>query len=178
MILALQKTILRSNCARLLSIRYVTQLSPLKKIAGIDGKTSLTFMERYQLNEFLKSNSNNWLSQSLKKVTLVNKLGITEIFYVSTTADRAWQCLIKFCIEPVHEAFFHPFNFGFRSCYSIHDLQRYIFLALSNKSLVSQKRVLIIDLENSLSSFDSSYLLKCGLNGILSFRLIICYIVL
>lgn len=36
--LALQKLILQSNCARLLAIRDVTQLSLDRKIPGIDGK--------------------------------------------------------------------------------------------------------------------------------------------
>lgn len=36
--LILQKLILQSNCARLLAIREVTQLSLDKKIPGVDGK--------------------------------------------------------------------------------------------------------------------------------------------
>ena len=51
---SLQKLILKSTAARLLAIRQVTQLNAGKKTAGIDGKKSLNFKERFELNELLK----------------------------------------------------------------------------------------------------------------------------
>ncbi|NJM74043.1 MAG: RNA-dependent DNA polymerase, partial [Scytonema sp. RU_4_4] len=51
--LSLQKLILKSRSARLLAIRQVTQLNAGKKTAGIDGKKSLTFKERFDLEEIL-----------------------------------------------------------------------------------------------------------------------------
>ena len=47
----LQKLILRSKAARFLAIRQVTQLNQGKKTAGIDGKKSLNFKERFQLSD-------------------------------------------------------------------------------------------------------------------------------
>jgi retron-type reverse transcriptase len=47
----LQKLILTSQSARLLAIRQVTQLNQGKKTAGVDGKASLSFKERLELNE-------------------------------------------------------------------------------------------------------------------------------
>ena len=67
-LLLLQKILLNSNFARLLAIREVTQVDLYKKIAGIDGKTSLTFTERFELCEFLKNNFNNWKPQNMKKI--------------------------------------------------------------------------------------------------------------
>jgi retron-type reverse transcriptase len=160
MVLILQKLILRSNCARLLAIRYVTQISPYKKIAGLDGKVSLSFMERYELNQFLKIHFNNWTSQSLRKVLIVGKDGTNNLICIPTISDRTWHFLIKFCLEPVHEASFHPLNFSFRSGYSLYDLQNYIFLTLGVKAFGNQKRVLFINLEKCLNSFNSNYLLK------------------
>ncbi|MDD1434650.1 reverse transcriptase N-terminal domain-containing protein, partial [Dolichospermum sp. ST_sed6] len=52
---SLQKLILKSTSARLLAIRQVTQLNAGKKTAGIDGKKSLNFKERFELNELLKA---------------------------------------------------------------------------------------------------------------------------
>jgi RNA-directed DNA polymerase len=50
---SLQKLILKSQSARLLAIRQVTQLNAGKKTAGIDGKASLTFEERLTLANLL-----------------------------------------------------------------------------------------------------------------------------
>ena len=45
----LQKLIFKSRSARLLAIRQVTQLNAGKKTAGVDGKASLSFRERWEL---------------------------------------------------------------------------------------------------------------------------------
>jgi retron-type reverse transcriptase len=51
----LQKLILKSKAARYLAIRQVTQLNAGKKTAGVDGKASLTFEERFNLSEELRT---------------------------------------------------------------------------------------------------------------------------
>ncbi len=51
---SLMKLVLKSTAARLLAIRQVTQLNAGKKTAGVDGKASLSFEERFALNEQLK----------------------------------------------------------------------------------------------------------------------------
>lgn len=53
--MSLQKLILKSTAARLLAIRQVLQLNAGKKTAGIDGKKSLTFKERFELEKLLKA---------------------------------------------------------------------------------------------------------------------------
>jgi RNA-directed DNA polymerase len=55
----LQKLILKSTSARFLAIRQVSQLNAGKKTAGIDRKKSLSFEERFNLEELLKMNSGN-----------------------------------------------------------------------------------------------------------------------
>ena len=62
----LQKLILKSTSARFLAIRLVSQLNAGKKTAGIDGKKSLSFEERFNLEELLKMNSGNWKHQGLR----------------------------------------------------------------------------------------------------------------
>lgn len=158
--LKFQKLILKSSCARLLAIREVTQVSLNKKIAGSDGKTSLTFLERFELNELLKNNFNKWIPQSLKKILILEKNGNIKSFKIATIADRAWKALVKFAIEPAHEAVFNPSNFGFRSHYSVYDVQKIISLKLDSTALGKQKRILMIKLPNTISCFDHNFLVK------------------
>jgi retron-type reverse transcriptase len=97
---SLQKLILKSTAARLLAIRQVTQLNAGKKTAGIDGKKSLTFKERFELNELLKASANNWKHQGLREIPIPKKDGTTRILKIPTIADRAYQCLVKYALEP------------------------------------------------------------------------------
>ena len=70
---SLQKLILKSTAARLLAIRQVSQLNAGKKTAGIDGKKSLTFKERFELNELLKASVSNWKHQELREIPIPSK---------------------------------------------------------------------------------------------------------
>jgi RNA-directed DNA polymerase len=63
----LQKLILKSKAARFLAIRQVTQLNAGKKTAGIDGKKSLNFSERFELETLLRNEAGNWRHQGLSK---------------------------------------------------------------------------------------------------------------
>jgi RNA-directed DNA polymerase len=90
---SLQRLILKSQAARLLAIRQVTQLNTGKRTAGVDGKAALNFEERFNLNEKLKSTVNVWKHQGLREIPIPKKDGTTRILKVPTIADRAWQCL-------------------------------------------------------------------------------------
>ena len=103
---SLQKLILKSTAARLMAIRQVTQLNAGKKTAGIDGKASLSFEDRFALSEQLKQSVNNWKHSKLREIPIPKKDGKTRILKVPTIADRAWQCLVKYALEPAHEATF------------------------------------------------------------------------
>ena len=142
--LSLQNLILISNCSRLLAIREVTQISLNRRVSGIDGKTSLTFIERFHLNEFLRLNFNKWMPQSLRKVLSVDKKGKVKLFKISTISDRAWQVLIRFSLEPAHEAVFNPRSYGFRLGHSIYEIQNFFMLNLDRSSFGTQKRILSI----------------------------------
>jgi len=112
---SIQKLILKSQAARLLAIRQVTQLNAGKKTAGIDGKKSLSFEERFALDDLLSKNYANWKHQGLREIPIPKKDGTTRILKVPTIADRAWQCLAKYALEPAHEATFHARSYGFRT---------------------------------------------------------------
>lgn len=137
----LQKLILKSKAARFLAIRQVTQLNAGKKTAGVDGKASLTFEERLNLNELLKENVNTWKHNKLREIPIPKKDGTIRMLKVPTIADRAWQCLAKYALEPAHEATFHNRSYGFRTGRSTHDAQKLLFLNLSSHAKGIEKRV-------------------------------------
>jgi RNA-directed DNA polymerase len=144
---SLQKLILKSRAARLLAIRQVTQLNAGKKTAGIDGKASLTFEERFALSATLESNTNTWQHEGLREIPIPKKDGTTRMLKVPTIADRAWQCIAKFALEPAHEATFHARSYGFRTGRSAHDAQKYLYLHLSSNAKGIDKRVIELDIE-------------------------------
>ena len=158
--LLLQKLILQSNSARLLAIREITQISSFRKISGIDGKTFLTFTERFELNELLRIKFNNWLPDPVRIISSLKKDGSLEILELSTISDRTWFLLVRYSLEPICESYFHPHSFGFRVSSNVFELQKFFSLNFSFQSNVFQKRVLIIDLQNVFSKFNSDILLE------------------
>ena len=130
-----------------MAIRQVTQLNAGKKTAGVDGKASLNFEERLALHEYLKINQSNWKHHRLREIPIPKKDGTTRMLKVPTIADRAWQCLAKFALEPAHEATFHARSYGFRPGRSAHDAQRYLFSNLNSKCKGINKRVIELDIE-------------------------------
>jgi retron-type reverse transcriptase len=144
---SLQKLILKSTAAIMLAIRQVTQLNAGKKTAGIDGKASLTHEERFALSEKLRTQSNNWKPQKLRSIPIPKKDGSTRLLKIPTTADRAWQCLAKYALEPAHEATFHSRSYGFRTGRSAHDAQKFLFHNLRSQSNGIEKRVIELDIE-------------------------------
>jgi RNA-directed DNA polymerase len=152
----LQKLIMKSTSARFLAIRLVSQLNAGKKTAGIDGKKSLSFEERFNLEELLKVNSGNWKHQGLREIPIPKKDGTTRMLKIPTIADRAWQCLAKYALEPAHEATFHPRSYGFRTGRSAHDAQKYIYNNLNSKVNGIEKRVIELDIEKCFDRINHS----------------------
>ncbi|MHC5756126.1 MAG: group II intron reverse transcriptase/maturase [Nostoc sp.] len=153
---SLQKLILKSTSARFLAIRQVSQLNAGKKTAGIDGKKSLSFEERFNLEELLKMNSGNWKHQGLREIPIPKKDGTTRMLKIPTIADRAWQCLAKYALEPAHEATFHARSYGFRTGRSAHDAQKYIFDNLKSHCNGTEKRVIELDIEKCFDRINHS----------------------
>jgi RNA-directed DNA polymerase len=153
---SLQKLILKSQAARLTAIRQVTQLNTGKKTAGIDGKASLTFEERIALAHELSQHHTNWKHQGLKEIPIPKKDGTTRILKVPTIADRAWQCLAKYALEPAHEATFHARSYGFRTGRSAHDGQKYLHQNLGSQANGIDKRVIELDIEKCFDRINHS----------------------
>jgi RNA-directed DNA polymerase len=144
---SLQKLILKSKAARFLAIRQVTQLNAGKRTAGIDGKASLTFEERFTLADFIAANYTNWKHQGLREIPIPKKDGTIRMLKVPTISDRAWQCLAKYALEPAHEATFHARSYGFRPGRAAHDAQKILFTNLNSHAKGINKRVIELDIE-------------------------------
>jgi RNA-directed DNA polymerase len=154
---SLQKLILKSVAARFLAIRQVTQLNNGKKTAGVDGVAKLNFRERFELETQLDyRNITNWKHQKLREIPIPKKDGTTRMLKVPTIRDRVWQCIIKYTLEPAHEATFHKYSFGFRPGRSAHDAQKILFLNLSSKNHGIDKRVIELDIEKCFDRINHS----------------------
>ena len=153
---SLQKLILKSQAAKLLAIRQVTQLNAGKKTAGIDGKASLSFEERFALATELNKNYTNWKHNGLREIPIPKKDGTMRMLKVPTIADRAWQCLAKYALEPAHEANFHAQSYGFRTGRSAHDAQKILQINLNSRSNGINKRVIELDIEKCFDRINHS----------------------
>jgi RNA-directed DNA polymerase len=156
----LQRLILKSQAARLLAIRQVTQLNAGKKTAGVDGKASLTFEERLTLSDKLKVNANTWQHQKLREIPIPKKDGSTRMLKVPTIADRAWQCLAKYALEPAHEATFHARSYGFRTGRTAHNAQKHLFDNLNSRVNGIKKRVIELDIEKCFDRINHSSIME------------------
>ena len=166
----LQKLILKSLAARLLAIRQVTQLNAGKKTPGDDaklsgrklpprrlrGKASFTFEERFALSSELKANVNTWVHKKLREIPIPKKDGTMGMLKVPTIADRAWQCLAKYALEPTHESTFHAMSYGFRTGRSAHDAQKMLFNNLNSQANGIDKRVIELDIEKCFDRINHS----------------------
>ncbi len=156
----LQKLVLSSYAARMLAIRQVSQLNTGKKTAGIDGVKSLTFKQRFELEANLKENYKTWQHQGLREIPIPKKDGSKRLLKVPTIADRAWQCLLKYALEPAHEATFHARSYGFRPGRSTHDAQKKLFHNLRSRSNGINKRVLELDIEKCFDRISHQAILQ------------------
>ena len=75
---------------------------------------------------------------------------------VPIIADRAWQCLAKYALEPAHEATFHKHSYGFRTGRSAHDAQKTLFNNLRSYSNGIDKRVIELDIEKCFDRINHS----------------------
>ena len=157
---SLEKLILRSQAARFLAIRQVTQLNDGKKTAGIDRKLALTFKERFELEEELRLKANNWKHQGLREIPIPKKDGTKRILKIPTISDRAWQCLAKYALEPAHEATFHARSYGFRTGRSTHDAQKVLFLNLRSSQKGYQKRIIELDIKKCFDRINHSSIME------------------
>ncbi len=153
---SLQKLILKSRAAHLLAVRQVTQLNKGKKTAGIDGKSSLNYQERMELVETLNLYGCDWHHSGLREHPIKKKNGKTRMLKIPTIADRAWQCLAKFALEPAHEATFSGDSYGFRTSRGAKDVQKRLQLHLRSDRHGITKRIIELDIKKCFDRISHS----------------------
>jgi len=145
-VLSLQRLVLKSHAARMLAVRQVSELNSGKKTCGVDGLNTLSLQQRLNLISKLKE-ADQWKHQGLREVKIPKKNGKIRTLKIPTIADRAWQCLVKYALEPAHEVTFHPRSYGFRPGRGTHDAQKYVFNNLTSLVDGHNKRVIELDIE-------------------------------
>ncbi len=89
-------------------------------------------------------------------IPIPKKDGSTRYLKVPTIADRCWQCLAKFALEPAHEATFHEHSYGFRTGRSAHDAQKQVYSNLNSGANGINKRILELDIEKCFDRINHS----------------------
>jgi len=150
----LQKLLIKSQTAKLLAVRRVTQDNQGRRTAGVDGVKSLTPKQRLTLVDKLKLGSKVaptrrvWIPKPGKEEK--RPLGIPTMY------DRALQGLVKLVLEPEWEARFEPNSYGFRPGRSCHDAIGAIFLSIKHKS----KYVLDADISKCFDRINHNKILE------------------
>jgi RNA-directed DNA polymerase len=156
----LQRLLLKSRSAKFLAVRQVTQLNAGKKTPGIDGIASLNDAERIQLTKELQRKSQNWNPKEVRRIFIPKKNREKRPLGIPTIADRAWEALIKFALEPAAEANFHPRSYGFRPGRSAWDAAQDIFLSTKSTATRFSRKILELDIEKCFDRIDHKYLMQ------------------
>lgn len=156
----LQKLLFDSYEARMIAIRQVTQLNDGKKTSGVDGISSLTIKQRFDLEKELATNAKRWKHMELRQISIPKPDGTSRLLKIPTIRDRSWQCLVKLVTEPAHEAKFHPRSYGFRTGRSAHDAQKIIFSNLHSRSNGNSKRIIELDIEKCFDRINHTTILN------------------
>lgn len=127
----LQNLLIGSKCSKYLAVRQITQLNAGRKTAGIDGVSSLNPKERLRLVDDLDQ-MKNWKHQKLRRKADGKR-------NIPTIRDRAMQCLLKYALEPVYEAYASDARPG--------DVQNRLFQNLKASANGSNKTILEVDIE-------------------------------
>jgi RNA-directed DNA polymerase len=151
----LQRLLLKSQAARTLAVRKVTQDNQGKRTAGIDGVKSVEPAQRMEMVRRLRHHKT--IKPQPTRRVWIPKPGKAEKrpLGILTMLDRAHQCLVKLALEPQWEARFEANSYGFRPGRSTHDAIAAIYNIISKQP----KYVLDADIANCFNNIDHTVLL-------------------
>lgn len=153
----LQKTLIsKSDYAKFLSVRRVTENNAEKKPPGIDNIIIKTPKEKFELASRLKIDGK---CSSIKRTYRTKLENTNKPLVIPTIEDQAKQMLVYLALCPQWEAYFEENNFGFRPGRSVMDAIEAVWLGLNGK----EKWILEANISKCLDRIDHTYLLdKCN----------------
>jgi RNA-directed DNA polymerase len=150
----LQKLLMKSRSAKLLSVRKVTQDNQGKSTAGVDGIKSLNPSQRFDLVNSLELTRK---SKPTRRV-MIPKPGTSEErpLGIPCMIERAKQMLVKLALEAEWERVYETNTYGFRTGRGAHDAIEAIFRNICLKS----KYVLDADITKCFDKINQEKLLE------------------
>lgn len=156
----LQRMLMNSEAALLVSIRRVTQLNHGKRTAGVDGYKALNpqdrlklFMEMRDMKLSLHTPKPAYRTYIRKRNGKLRPLGIP------TIRDRVYQNVVRLALEPQWEARFEPISYGFRPKRNCHDAIERIFNTMKSNNNKKQW-IFEGDFKGCFDTLSHEYILK------------------
>jgi len=155
----LARLLLRSTSSIILNVRRVTQDNKGKRTAGVDGVKMLTPKQRLEMvNEIItqaKNSFEGYKAKPIRRIYVSKPNGDKRPLGIPTMQDRAIQGIVKSSLEPIWEARFEPYSYGFRPAHSTHDAIELIYKSLK----IKQKWVLEADIKGCFDNINHEKLL-------------------
>jgi len=156
----LARLLMRSSSSITLNVRRVTQDNKGKRTAGVDGVKMLTPKQRLEMiNDLIEQASTRfkgYKAKPIRRVYVPKPNGDKRPLGIPTMKDRAIQGIVKSSLEPMCEAQFEPYSYGFRPAYSTHDAIELIYNSLNRK----EKWVLEADIKGCFDNINHNKLLE------------------
>lgn len=154
----LQRLLMHSKSALILSIKRITQINKGKKTAGVDGFTVLTDGERIKLFQKMAEYQISLHHPKPSHRTYIKKKnGKLRPLSIPTIKDRIYQNIAKMALEPQWEVRFEPTSYGFRPKRGCHDAIERIFKSCSQRK---KRWIFEGDFKGCFDNLSHDYIMK------------------